>query len=144
MVHQIIRLAKRRCSEIESLDAVTPHRAAFGIEPAGFKSPFDSSIAWMNFSANAPDASLLGVVEESGDEAATNTLASPLWCDEQGDDIHRLARKFRAPFVRSVGVTAQCPFVVLSDDDKPAVAGVHDVFKYAAGIFGGSLCSDVR
>src|SRR5215470_8172811 len=102
---------------LKSLDAVTPHGAPFGVEPAGFKSPFDCRIAWMNFSADAPDTSLPCVLKESGDKAATDTLASPLRRDEESDDIHRFSRKFGAPLVRCIGVTAQCSFVVFCDHD---------------------------
>src|SRR5215471_7845935 len=98
----------------------------------------------MDFRAYASYAALFCVFEENSNQAAADSLASPLRSDEERDNIHCFPAEFRTPFVRSVSVAAKHTLRIFGNNDKPAVGSGHNVLKHAAGIFNGSLCTNVH
>src|SRR5262245_17022333 len=98
----------------------------------------------MNFGADASNAPLSGIIKKRRDQSASDAFASPLTRNKERDDIHRLAAKFRAPFVGSIGVAAQSSLIGLCDCDETTVRRIHYVLKYPARIFDVSLRADIH
>ena len=126
------------------LNPITPQRSAFRVEACCLENPFNSGVSGMNLCAHSKDSTLLCIFQQRCDECAADSLSAPLRRHEQGDDIHRFAAKFGAPFVRSIGIAAECSFIAFSDDDESAIRGVHDVIEDTPCILGGSFRPDVR
>src|SRR5215470_6336591 len=98
----------------------------------------------MDFGADPAQPPPFSTFEKSCDKTAPYAFTSPLRRNEQGDDIHRFPAKLGAPFIGSVGVTAQHSLSVFGDDNKPAILSVHDVLKDSPCILVGTLRTDVR
>ena len=115
-----------------------PNGWVLGMEAAGVEHALDDGVAGVNFGADAADASLLGFLDNRGDQTCRDAFVPPRLFYEKLDKIKRLATEFRAPLIGGVSVRANSG-LVFGDQKNADFTVFDDALKHVPRGFPGCL-----